>query len=184
MPGAPADLAAHTVLMHISPRRLHPNARIRWARPIAGLIIGAFAEEPQKLVGAGHDPAPLITSLFNKFNMVASTYRGSVTAKPRRKQLFLRPACLGIDGGRAHNDVCVSNRPFRIKRFQTIHRSSRCHSRARASLRNRHRGPSIMGFEDEVEQSKGRPCRQTNGRSKRTATQSMVLQRMQLSLTT
>src|SRR5437016_8322941 len=27
---------------------------------------------------------------------------------------------------------------------------------------------SIMGFEDEVEQSIGRPCRQTNGRSKRT----------------
>jgi hypothetical protein len=25
-----------------------------------------------------------------------------------------------------------------------------------------------MGFEDEVEQSFGRPCRQTNGRSKRT----------------
>src|SRR5712671_1715679 len=30
------------------------------------------------------------------------------------------------------------------------------------------KGPSIMGFEDEVEQSFGRPCRQTNGRSKRT----------------
>jgi hypothetical protein len=44
----------------------------------------------------------------------------------------------------------------------------RCHSRARASLRNRHQGPSIMGFEDEVEQSLGRLCRQTNGRSKRT----------------
>src|SRR5215469_11962574 len=29
-------------------------------------------------------------------------------------------------------------------------------------------GPSIMGFEDEAEQSFGRPCRQTNGRSKRT----------------
>ena len=43
----------------------------------------------------------------------------------------------------------------------------RCHSRARASLRNRHQGPSIMGFEDEAEQSIGRPCRQTNGRSKR-----------------
>jgi len=43
----------------------------------------------------------------------------------------------------------------------------RCRSRARASLRNRHQGPSIMGFEDEVEQSFGRPCRQ-NGRSKRT----------------
>ena len=25
-----------------------------------------------------------------------------------------------------------------------------------------------MGFEDEVEQSNGRPCRQSNGRSKRT----------------
>src|SRR6266702_7032016 len=44
----------------------------------------------------------------------------------------------------------------------------RCHSRARASLRNRHQGPSIMGFEDEVEQSLGRPCRQTNSGSKRT----------------
>src|SRR6266487_359561 len=29
----------------------------------------------------------------------------------------------------------------------------RCRSRARASLRTRHQGPSIMGFEDEVEQS-------------------------------
>ena len=28
-----------------------------------------------------------------------------------------------------------------------------CRSRARASLRNRHHGPSIMGFEDQVEQS-------------------------------
>ena len=33
----------------------------------------------------------------------------------------------------------------------------RCRSRARASLRNRHQGPSSMGFEDEVEQSFGRP---------------------------
>src|SRR5262245_22299001 len=44
----------------------------------------------------------------------------------------------------------------------------RCRSRARASLRTRHQGPSIMGFEDEVEQSLGRPCRQCNGRLKRT----------------
>src|SRR2546421_2173674 len=44
----------------------------------------------------------------------------------------------------------------------------RCRSRARASLRTRHQGPSIMGFEDEVEQSFGRPCRQCNGRLKRT----------------
>src|SRR6516162_1909648 len=41
-------------------------------------------------------------------------------------------------------------------------------SRARASLRNRHCGPSIMGFEGEVEQSIGRPCRRTNSRSKPT----------------
>src|SRR5204863_5927052 len=44
----------------------------------------------------------------------------------------------------------------------------RCRSRARASLRTRHQGPSIMGFEDEVEQSFGRPCRQCDGRSKQT----------------
>ena len=44
----------------------------------------------------------------------------------------------------------------------------RCHSRARASLRNRHLGPSIMGSEDEAEQSFGRPCRQCDGRSKQT----------------
>jgi hypothetical protein len=30
------------------------------------------------------------------------------------------------------------------------------------------KGPSIMGFEDEVEQSFGRPCRQYDGRFKRT----------------
>src|SRR5262245_11477647 len=44
----------------------------------------------------------------------------------------------------------------------------RCRSRARASLRTRHQGPSIMGFEDEVEQSYGRPCRHCNGRFKPT----------------
>ena len=43
----------------------------------------------------------------------------------------------------------------------------RCLSRARASLRNRLQGRSMMGFENEAEQSIGRPCHQTNGRSKR-----------------
>ena len=58
-------------------------------------------------------------------------------------------------------NVRFSNRPFGVKRFQTIHQlQCRCRSRARASLRNRHQGPSIMGFEDEAEQSLGRPCRQ------------------------
>src|ERR1022692_1362432 len=72
--------------------------------------------------------------------------------------------------------VRFSNRPFGVKRFQAINHylsdypplQCRCRSRARASLRNRHYGPSIMGFENEAEQSKCRPCRQTNGRSKRT----------------
>ncbi len=45
---------------------------------------------------------------------------------------------------------------------------SRRRSRARASLRNRHQGRSIMGSEDEAERSLGRPCRQSDGRSKRT----------------
>jgi hypothetical protein len=54
--------------------------------------------------------------------------------------------------------VAFSNRPFGVKHFQAIHQC-RCRSRARASLRNRHQGPSTMGFEDEAEQSIGRPCR-------------------------
>src|SRR5277367_5421802 len=44
----------------------------------------------------------------------------------------------------------------------------RCHSRARASLRNRRQGLSSMGSEDEAEQSLPRRCRQSNGRTKRT----------------
>jgi hypothetical protein len=45
----------------------------------------------------------------------------------------------------------------------------RCRSRARASLRIRHQGPSIMGFEDEVEQSfGGLVVRMTAGPSDRT----------------
>src|SRR5215510_13866076 len=56
--------------------------------------------------------------------------------------------------------VRFSNRPSGVKRFQAIHQlQCRCSSRALASLRTRHQGPSIMGFEDEVEQSFGRPCR-------------------------
>ena len=67
-------------------------------------------------------------------------------------------------------DVRFSNRPVWVKRFQASSPllRRRCRPRARASLRNRHQGPSIMGFEDEAERSLGRPCHQTNGRSKRT----------------
>src|SRR3974377_371440 len=67
-------------------------------------------------------------------------------------------------------NVRFSNRPAGVKRFEAFPLlQCRCRSRARASLRTRHQGPSIMGFEDEVEQSFGRPCRRlTNGRFKRT----------------
>ena len=42
-----------------------------------------------------------------------------------------------------------SNRPIRVKRFQTyLPMQCRCRSRARASLRNRHKGPSNMGSEE------------------------------------
>src|SRR5262249_44580970 len=65
--------------------------------------------------------------------------------------------------------VRFSNRPFRVKRFQTIHHYSVDVAHGLVLLFGiGTRGPSIMGFEDEVEQSFGRPCRQTNGRSKRT----------------
>src|SRR6266513_2220373 len=65
--------------------------------------------------------------------------------------------------------VSFSNRPFRVKRFQTIHHYSVDVAHGLVLLFGiGTRGPSIMGFEDEAEQSFGRPCRQTNGRSKRT----------------
>ena len=74
-------------------------------------------------------------------------------------------------GLRDFNAVYVrfSNRPFRVKRFQTIHHYSVDVAHGLVLLFGiGTRGPSIMGFEDEVEQSIGRPCRQTNDRSKRT----------------
>src|SRR6187200_1158652 len=53
------------------------------------------------------------------------------------------------------SDVCFSNRPVWVNTFRLSTRQCRCRSRARASLRNRHQGPSIMGSEDKVEQSYG-----------------------------
>src|SRR5262249_5089362 len=57
--------------------------------------------------------------------------------------LNLRPLLQSAGQGQALSDYP----PLRV----------RCRSRARASLRTRHQGPPIMGFEDEVEQSFGRP---------------------------
>src|SRR6516162_1480958 len=66
-------------------------------------------------------------------------------------------------------DVRFSNRPFRVKHFQAIHHSGINVARGLSLLFGLGtKGPSIMGFEDEVEQSFGRPCRQYDGRFKRT----------------
>ena len=59
------------------------------------------------------------------------------------------------------------SRPFGVKHFQTIHRrmsmllAGSCFSSESAPR------PFHHGFEDEAEQSIGRPCCQTNGGSKR-----------------
>src|SRR5438445_7026289 len=53
----------------------------------------------------------------------------------------------------APSDVRFSNRPFRVKRFQTIHHYSVDVAHGLVLLFGiGTRGPSIMGFEDEVEQ--------------------------------
>jgi hypothetical protein len=73
------------------------------------------------------------------------------------------------DIARSRMDVRFSNRPFGVKRFQAIHHSSVDVAHGLALLFGLGtKGPSIMGFEDEVEQSFGRPCRQCDSRSKRT----------------
>ena len=69
---------------------------------------------------------------------------------------------------RSHYDR-FSNRPLGVKHFQTIHHTSVDVAHGLALLFGiGTQGPSSMGFENEVEQSIGRPYRQTEGRSKRT----------------
>ena len=99
--------------------------------------------------------------------------RGLSDPSPEWSLLGAQRTLLGFGPGRF---VRFSNRPFGVKRFQAINHylsdypplQCRCRSRARASLRNRRQGPSTMGFENEAEQSNGRPYRQIDDRSKRT----------------
>src|SRR5258706_1481833 len=66
-------------------------------------------------------------------------------------------------------NVRFSNRPFGVKHFQAIHHHSVDVARGLVLLFGiGHQGPSIVGFEDGVEQSLPRPCDQTSSRSKRT----------------
>src|SRR3982074_904014 len=65
--------------------------------------------------------------------------------------------------------VRFSNRPFGVKRFQTIRHCSVDVARGLVLLFGiGTRALPSLGFEDEAEQSFSRPCRQSNGRSKRT----------------
>jgi hypothetical protein len=60
----------------------------------------------------------------------------------------------------AFRDVCFSNRPVGVKRFQAIHYCGLDVARGLVLLSGLGaRGPSIMGSEDKVEQSFGRPFR-------------------------
>src|SRR5262245_46412171 len=62
-----------------------------------------------------------------------------------------------------------SNRPSGVKRFQAIHHSSVDVARGLVLLFGLGtRALPSWGFEDEVEQSLGRPCRQCDGRFKQT----------------
>jgi hypothetical protein len=65
------------------------------------------------------------------------------------------------DLGRGHRDVCFSNRPFEVKHFQTIRRCSVdvVHGLSLLFGIGTKALPS-WGFENEVEQSFRRPCRQ------------------------
>jgi hypothetical protein len=66
-------------------------------------------------------------------------------------------------------DVRFSNRPFGVKCFQAFHDWSVDVAHGLVLLFGiGTKGPSIMGIEDEVEQSLRRPYRKTNDRSKRT----------------
>ena len=65
--------------------------------------------------------------------------------------------------------VGFSDRPFGVKRFQTIHHYSVDVAHGLVLLYGiGTKALPSWDFEDEVEQSIGRPCRQTNGRSKPT----------------
>jgi hypothetical protein len=57
--------------------------------------------------------------------------------------------------------VCFSNRPFGVKRFQTIHITASTSLAGSCFSSESAPGSSMMGFEDEMEQSEERPCRQT-----------------------
>ena len=62
-------------------------------------------------------------------------------------------------------NVCFSNRPSGSSTFRLSAAAVSMSLTGSRFFRNRRQGPSIMGFEDEVEQSLQRPCRQTSYRN-------------------
>jgi len=76
-------------------------------------------------------------------------------------------------------NVRFSNRPFGVKRFQTIHRYTVDVAHGLVLLFGIGTKAS-MGFEDEVEQSKWRPSRELIGRSKRANDHGLLQQNLPL----
>ena len=56
-------------------------------------------------------------------------------------------------------DVRFSNRPFGVKHIQTVHGSMLMSIAGSCFSSESAQGASIMGFDDEAEQSFGRSCR-------------------------
>ena len=77
-----------------------------------------------------------------------------------------RPGCpLGGPEPKYPEHVGFSNRPFEVKHFQTIRHCNFDVAHGLALLFGVGTRALFMGFEDEVEQSFGRPCRLADSRS-------------------
>jgi hypothetical protein len=113
---------------------------------LAELVPGAVLPSTSvQTLGSSPTPSPTSPIAFSPSNLTPTTpssHVGCCAIAPRCTRLHspTRPA-VGPYTSR------FSNRPFRVKRFQTIHHYSvDVASRARASLRNRHQGPFHHGI--------------------------------------
>ena len=99
------------------------------------------------------DAAPSRLTLASK----ASSELQEASASARRMDLSVLDAAVSASGIKpksrdARYLVASLIGHLGSSTFRLSTAACRCCSRARASLRNRHQGPSIMGFEDEAEQ--------------------------------
>ena len=105
--------------------------------------------------------AQSMSAQFSESRLVATSPKPSAEARRRE-----RPALLGYEKG--HSGRSNVEDSLELSNHRNVRQ---CVDVARGLVLLFGigiRGPSLMGSEDEAEQSIGRPCRQTNGRSKRT----------------